>query len=89
MTELVLRVLLVIRLMICLRYLSFIIQLSRRRIKNSVRIVMSANVIKASISLFLVLIRVLVLGLMKVTLGPIVVLMLLLLARIVVAYHFL
>lgn len=88
MTELVLRVLLVIRLMICLRYLSFIIQLSRRRIKNSVRIVMSANVIKASISLFLVLIRVLVLGLMKVTLGPTVVLMLLLLARIVVAYHF-
>ena len=88
MTELVLRVLLVIRLMICLRYLSFIIQLSRRRIKNSVRIVMSANVIKASISLFLVLIRVLALGLMKVTLGPTVVLMLLLLARIVVAYHF-
>ena len=75
--------------MICLRYLSFIIQLSRRRIKNSVRIVMSANVIKTSIPLFLVLIRVLVLGLMKVTLGPIVVLMLLLLARIVVAYHFL
>ena len=49
---------------------------------------MGANVIKASISLFLISIRVLVLGLMEVALGPTAVLMLLLLARIVAAYHF-
>ena len=84
MTELVLGVVLVERLKICLRYLYFIIELSG---KNSVRIVLGANVIKSSISLFLISIRVTVLGLVKAVVGPTALLMLLLLSRIAAAYH--
>ena len=72
------------RLKICLRYLYFIIKLSR---KNSVRIVLGANVIKSSISLLLVSIRVMVLRLVKAIVGPTALLMLLLLSRIAAAYH--
>ena len=72
------------RLKICLRYLYFIIELSG---KNSVRIVLGANVIKSSISLFLISIRVMVLGLVKAVVGPTALLMLLLLSRIAAAYH--
>ena len=72
------------RLKICLRYLYFIIKLSR---KNSVRIVLGANVIKSSITLLLVSIRVMVLRLVKAIVGPTALLMLLLLSRIAAAYH--
>ena len=74
--------------MICLRNVVGYDILGGSLNKNSVRIIMGANVIKASISLFLISIRVLVLGLMEVALGPTAVLMLLLLARIAAAYHF-
>ena len=74
--------------MICLRNVVGYDILGGTLNENSVRIIMGANVIKASISLFLVSIRVLVLGLMEVALGPTAVLMLLLLARIAAAYHF-
>lgn len=68
---------------ICLRYLYFKRRVVRRfLIINTVRIVMGANFVKASISLFLVSILVLVLALMKATVGPTAVRMLLLLACI-------
>ena len=76
------------RQMICLRNVVGYDILGGSLNKNSVRIIMGANVIKASISLFLISIRVLVLGLMEVALGPTAVLMLLLLARVAAAYHF-
>ena len=74
--------------MICLRNMVGYDILGSTLNKNSVRIIMGANVIKASISLFLISIWVLILSLMEVALGPTAVLMLLLLVRIVAAYHF-
>ena len=74
--------------MICLRNVVGYDILGGTLNENSVRIIMGANVIIASIMMFLITIWVLVLGLIEVALGPTAVLMLLLLARIDAAYHF-
>ena len=74
--------------MICLRNVVGYDILRGTLYENSVRIIMGANVIIASIMMFLITIWVLVLGLIEVALGPTAVLMLLLLARIDAAYHF-